>query len=51
MNYFKPFLVFNYSEKIKTYELEKSLFKELRWDLMRPDHDMNVKKLKKELGK
>jgi len=31
--------------------LEKSLLKELRWDMMRPDGDVDIKKLKKELGK
>ena len=51
MEYVKPFLIYNYNEKIKEYELEKALFKELRWDMMRPDSDLNIKKLKSELGK
>ena len=37
--------------KDEKYELEKSLLKELRWDMMRPDEDVDIKKLKKELGK
>ena len=52
VNYLKPFLVFDYGLKtVKFYELEKMLFKEQRWDIMRPDGDVDIKKLKKELGK